>query len=121
MGRVGEKSFWGHFSVKIDEGLKSPSPRGEGGCMRLRHFWEGDPSEWWEQPDLQATVAAQWQAAIQAAPDGSLKQWRRSLAAEYGYTENDMQSPAGRIRVIVDRIQRAKSERARRARARGER
>ena len=33
VGGSGEKSFWGHFSVKIDEGLKSPSARGQGGRM----------------------------------------------------------------------------------------
>ena len=36
VGGSGEKSFWGQFSVKNDEGLKSPSARGQGGPDGLR-------------------------------------------------------------------------------------
>ena len=60
-------------------------------------------------PDLQATVAAQWQAAIQVAPDGSPKQWRRWLVDKFGYSEDQMRrgrrGPKGIIRVIVDKIE----------------
>ena len=73
-------------------------------------------------PDLQAMVAAQWQAVIEAAPDGSPEQWRRRLATEYGYTETQMRrGPAGIIRRLVDNIQDAKAIRDRRARDKGER
>ena len=71
-------------------------------------------------PDLQATVAAQWQAVVQAATDGSPEQWRRSLAAEHGYTKKDMQLPGGIIRRLVDNIQKAKAKRARRDREKEE-
>ena len=73
-------------------------------------------------PDLQAMVAAQWQAVIEAAPDGSPEDWRRSLVADYGYTDEQMRrGPAGIIRRLVDNIQGANRIRDKRARDKGER
>ena len=71
-------------------------------------------------PDLQATVAAQWHTVIQAAPHGSPEEWRRSLATKFGYSEDDMRRPAGRIRRIIDNIQRAKASSVWRERKKGE-